>query len=48
MDFQTTDGRAMLLRYVTSYVTKHQDGIDRDSLHFFHISGGQAAIRYVI
>lgn len=48
MDFQTTDGRSMLLRYVTSYVTKHQDGIDRDALHSYHISGAQAAIRYVM
>ena len=48
MDFQTTDGRSMLLRYVTSYVTKHHDAIDRDSLHSYHISGGQAAIRYVM
>lgn len=48
MDFQTTDGRAMLLRYVTSYVTKWQDGIDTDSLYSYHISGGQAAVRYVM
>ena len=48
MDFQTTDGRSMLLRYVTSYVTKHHDAIDRDFLHSYHISGGQAAIRYVM
>ena len=48
MDFQTTDGRAMLLRYVTSYVTKNQDGIDPDSLYSEHISGGQAATRYVM
>ena len=48
MDFQTTDGRAMLLRYVTSYVTKSQDGIDTDSLYSPHISGGQAATRYVM
>ena len=48
MDFQTTDGRAMLLRYVTSYVTKNQDGIDSDSLYSQHISGGQAATRYIM
>lgn len=44
MDFQTTDGRAMLLRYVSSYVTKWQDGISTDALYAYHISGGQAAI----
>ena len=47
MDFQITDGRAMLLRYVTSYVTKWQDGISADSLFSYHISGGQAVTRYV-
>ena len=48
MDFQTTDNRAMLLRYVTSYVTKWQDGISSDSLYSYNISGGQAAVRYVM
>jgi hypothetical protein len=48
MDFQTTDGRGMLLKYVTSYVTKNKDGIDKDSLYSYHVSGGQAAIRYVM
>ena len=48
MDFQTTDGRAMLLSYVTSYVTKWQDGIGTDALYSPNISGGQAAVRYVM
>ena len=48
MDFQTTDGRAMLLSYVTSYVTKWQDGLGPDALYSYHISGGQAAIWYVM
>ena len=48
MDFQTTDGRAMLLSYVTSYVTKWQDGIGTDALYSPNISGGQAAVHYVI
>jgi hypothetical protein len=48
MDFQTTDNRAMLLRYVTSYVTKWQDGISSDALFCHNISGGQAAVRYVM
>lgn len=47
MDFQTTDNRAMLLRYVTSYVTKWRDGMNNDSLYSSNITGGQAAIRYV-
>ena len=48
MDFQTTDGRAMLLSYVTSYVTEWQDGLGADALYSYHISGGQAAIRFVM
>ena len=48
MDFQTTDGRAMLLSYVMSYVTKWQDGIGTDALYSPNNSGGQAAVRYAI
>ena len=48
MDFQTTDGRAMLLSYVMSYVTKWQDGIGTQALYSPNISGSQAAVRYVI
>ncbi len=48
MDFQTTDGRAMLLRYVCSYVTKSKDGIDTNSLYSYNVNGGQAAVRYVM
>ena len=40
MNFQTTDNRAMLLRYVTSYVTKCQDGISSDALYSHNISWG--------
>ena len=47
MDFQTTDGRAMFLKYVTFYVTKNKHGIDTNSLYSYHMSGRQAAIRYV-
>ena len=47
MHFQITDGRAMLLRYITSYFTKWQDGITAQSLYSYHVSGGQAATRYV-
>ena len=38
----------MLLKYVTSYVTKNKDGIDTNSLYSYHVSGGQAAIHYVM
>ena len=48
MDFQTTDGRAMPLAYVTLYVTKWHDGITTDALYSYHLTGGQAAIRYVM
>ena len=48
MDFQTTNGKAMLLSYVTSYVTKWQDGLGPDALYSYHVSGGQAAVRYVM
>lgn len=48
MDFQTTDGRAMLLRYVCSYVTKSQDGMDPGSLYSYNVTGGQAAVRYLM
>ena len=48
MDFQTTDGRAMLLSYVTSYVTKWQDGIGTEALYSPNISSDQAAICYVM
>ena len=48
MDFQTTEGRAMLLRYVTSYLTKCQDGVETSPLYSSHISDGQAAVCYVM
>lgn len=48
MDYQTTDGVAMLLRYVSSYVTKFHDDIPIDSLYSYKLQGRQAAIRYLI
>ena len=48
MDFQTTNGKAMLLSYVTSYITKWQDGLGPDALYSYHISGGQAAVHYAM
>ena len=47
MDFQTTDRRTMLLRYVSSYVNKCDDDITADS-YSYHVSGVQTAIRYVM
>ena len=42
------DGVVMLLRYISSYVTKWQDGTSIDSLYFYKLQGCQAAIRYLI
>ena len=47
MDVQTTDGRSMLLRYVSSYVSKWHDAVDVDSLYSQHVSAHQAAFRYL-
>ena len=48
MDYQTTDGVGMLLRYVSSYVTKFHDDTPIDSLYSYNLQGRQAAIRYLI
>ena len=48
MDYQTTDGVGMLLRYVSSYVTKFCDDTLIDSLYSYKLQGRQAAIRYLI
>jgi hypothetical protein len=48
MDYQTTDGVAMLLRYVTSYVTKSHDCITIDSMYSYKLEGRQAAMRYLM
>ena len=48
MAFQTTDNRAMLLQYGTSYISKWQDGINSDFLYSYNISGGQATVKYVM
>lgn len=37
MDYQTTNGVAMLLRYVTSYVTKFQDSLSIDSMYSYEV-----------
>ena len=38
MDVQTTDGRSMLLRYVTNYVTKWQDAYSDNALYSMHLT----------
>ena len=48
MDYQTTNGVAMLLKYVTSYVTKFQDSTALDSLYSYHLNGRLAATRYLM
>ena len=48
MDYQTTDGVGMLLRYVSSHVTKFRDNTPIDSLYLYKFQGRQAAIRYLI
>ena len=48
MDYQTTDGVGMLLRYVSSYVTKFRDDTPIDSLYSYKLQGRQATIRYQI
>lgn len=45
MDYQTTDGVGMLLRYVSSYVTKLHDALAVDSLYSYELIGNQAAIK---
>ncbi len=48
MDYQTTDGIGMLLRYVTSYVTKSHDSTTIDSMYSYKLEGRQAAVRYLM
>ena len=38
MDVQTTDGRSMLLRYVTNYVTTWQDAYSDNALYSMHLT----------
>jgi hypothetical protein len=48
MDVQTSDGHGMLLRYVTSYVSKWQDSFETGSLYSIHVGPYQAAYKHVI
>ena len=48
MDYQTTDGVAMLLRYVTSYVTKSHDCSTIHSMYSYKFEGRHAAMRHLM
>ena len=48
MDVQTSDGHGMLLRYVTSYVSKWHDSFQSDSLYSVHVGPYQAAYKHLI
>lgn len=45
MDIQTTDNKSMVLRYVTSYVSKFQDHGVSESLYSRHVPPAKAAYR---
>ncbi len=47
MDVQTTDGKGMILRYVTSYVSKWKDAFPNQQLYSTHVTPYQAAYKYV-
>ena len=47
MEFQTADGRSMLLKYVTSYVSKWKDAYSNDALYSTHTTPYQAAYRHL-
>ena len=47
MDVQLTDGKAMILRYVTSYVSKWHDGYSNQGLYSMHVTPYQAAYRHL-
>ena len=48
MDYQTTDGIGMLLRYVTSYVTEWHDACNIESLYSYKLKGYEAAIEHLM
>jgi hypothetical protein len=47
MDVQTTDGKSMILRYVTPYVSKWKDAFPNEQLYSTHVTPYQAAYKYV-
>ena len=48
MDVQTSDGRGMVLRYVTSYVAKWTESFHKDSLFVSDVNASHAAFRYLV
>ena len=46
-DVQGTDGKGMLLKYASSYVTKWHDAFDNDALYSKHVSPYKAAYRHL-
>ena len=47
MDVQVTDAKAMVLGYITSYVTKWHDAFQNDALCSTEVTGFEAALRYL-
>ena len=47
MDVQCSDGHGMLLKYVSSYVTKAHDAYNCEALYTIHTTPYQAAFRYL-
>ena len=47
MDVQISDGHGMLLKYVSSYVTKAHDAYKSDCLYTPHTSAFEAAFRHL-
>ena len=47
MDVQCSDGRGMLLKYVSSYVTKAHDAYNSKALYTIYMTPYQAAFHYL-
>ena len=47
MDVQSSDGKAMILKYVASYVSKWHDAYSNDALFSLHVGPYQAAYRHL-
>ena len=47
MDVQCSDRHGMLLKYVSSYVTKAHDAYNSEALYSVHMTPYQAAFRYL-
>ena len=48
MDVQATDERVMVLRYVTSYVSKTQDSQLKDEMFSTYVTPNLAAYRHIL